>query len=433
MRSAPPVAVETKPEGQQRFGAVLRAARIARRVSLREFARRVHYSHSYLSKVENGVKPPTQAVAQQCDQALGLEGVLAALTEPAAAATHEDWPSPVQLPPGPSRFVGRTAELDSISAALAEGDSQPGAVPLVVLDGPPGVGKTATALRWAHQNLARFSDGVLFADLRGHSPADDPARPTDVLEEFLRAMGMTERVPAREHQRAASLRSLLMGRRVLLLLDNALDTPQVRALLPSSPGCAVVVTSRRRLLGLSARDGARTVSVGPLNHVESGILMREVIGEPRTAAEPEAARTLAGHCGGLPLALRLAGEKAAAQPDRSLAAVAAEMSSANSLLDALATDDDPHSAVRSVFSSSYRVLDPGDARVFRFLGRHPHPEFGESETAPLAGLSIQRCIQSLRRLATAHLIEPASPGRYRMHELLHLYANELATTGDSVE
>jgi transcriptional regulator with XRE-family HTH domain len=432
--AARPYAVDQRePDDRgQAFGTTLRTARLARNVSLRELARRVHYSHSYVSKVENGVKPPTLKLAEQCEQVLGLNGTLVACVE-LSTAPRSAWPRPIQLPPGPAQFVGREAELDRISAALTGSCGAPGTVPLAVLDGPPGVGKTALALRWAHQNLARFPDGVLFADLRGYAPDTAPVRPADVLAEFCRALGVLDRMPAGEHQRAALLRSLLTGRRVLLVLDNALDTPHVRPLLPASPTCAVLVTSRRRLSGLSARDGARPVTVPPLDPAASVTLVREIIGEQRANAEPEAVLALASRCGGLSLALRLAAQRATAQPGKSLAAFSAGMSTAGSLLDTLTADDDPHSAVRSVFSWSWRRLDQEAAVLFRSLGGHPGADFDESTVAVLIGASAKEAAAALRQLVAAHLIEPTGVGRYHMHELLRLYAGELAAehTGDA--
>ncbi|WP_369363178.1 helix-turn-helix domain-containing protein [Streptomyces sp. CG4] len=413
----------------QTFGSALRAARVARQVSVRELGRRVHYCHSYVSKVENGVKPPTVQFARQCDEALGLGGTLVASVELSvepSVPTRSAWPRPIQLPPGPAQLLGRQAESERIGAVLTASGGQPGTVPLVVLDGPPGVGKTALALRWAHENLARFPDGVLFADLRGYAPDATPARPGDILAEFCRALGVFDRIPAGEEQRAALLRSLLTGRRVLLVLDNALDTPQVRPLLPASPNCAVLVTSRRQLCGLSVRDGARSVAVRPLAPATSVALLREIIGERWANAEPEAVWRLATRCGGLPLALRLAGQRATRRSGTSLTEFADEMFAAGSLLDELTADDDPHGDLREVFFWSCRWLDQEAVLAFRVLGGHPGSEFDESTVAALLRSSTAEAAVTVRQLAVAHLIEPTGAGRYRMHELLRLYANELA-------
>lgn len=406
------------------FGAELRAARLARHVSVRELARRVHYCHSYVSKVENGVKPPTLKFARQCDEALGLRGTLVDCFDGPATTTAPTWPRPNQLPPGPAHFVGRETELACICAALDDGEHQPGTVPVLVLDGPPGVGKSALALRWAHQNLEQFPDGVLYADLGGHSPVGAPAPPAEVLAAFCRSLGVSDALPPSEQQCSALLRSLLSGRRMLIVLDDALDTPQVRPLLPASPTCAVLVTSRRRLNGLSAREGARSVSVRPFDTATAVALVRKIIGEQRANAEPEAVALLADRCGGLSLALRLAAEWIATQPGRSTG----ELAAARSLLDELEVDDDPQSALRSVLSGSWRRLSRRTALVFRRLGEHRCTEFDETTVALVAGVCTGQAAVAVRQLLATNLIEPAGAGRYRMLELVGLYANELAVT-----
>jgi hypothetical protein len=409
---------------ERTFGTALRSARVAGEVSLRELARRVHYSHSYVSKVETGAKPPTLEFAQVCDRALGLNGnLIRTLERPAPARSA--WPRPIQLPPGPMPFVARESEFEQISGALTHPVPVPGTARLVVLDGGPGVGKTALALHWAHQNLDHFPDGVLFANLRGHSE-DSPARPPDVLADFCRALGVTGDLSPCQDQRAGLLRSLLAGRQMLLLLDNASSAPQVRPLLPALPGCAVLVTSRRRLVGLSARDGARAVTVKPLDESASARVVGAVIGRRRAEAEPQAVADLAIRCAGLPLALRLAAQRAATQPDRPLRAFTDDMFATPSLLDELTPEDDPGFGIRSAFSWSRRQLDVDAARVFELLGQHCRSDFNECTLATLAGIAPEEAAAAIHQLVAAHLVEPVEDGWYRMPELHWMYAREVA-------
>lgn len=374
--------------------------------------------------------------------------LLADADTPAPATT----PTPRQLPPA-GDLVAREGYLAGLDALLASqaaaraGDGPLAAVdggaavspragsgagpvvgdgfagPVVVaLVGTPGVGKTALALRWAHRVAERFPDGQLYADLGGHGEGE-PALPRAVLGEFLRALGVhRDHVPESEAERSALCRSLLADRRVLLVLDNARSAEQVRPLLPGAPGCAVVVTSRAELAGLAARDNAHPVAVVPLSADDGVALLRGVLGR-RVDVEPAAAARLVDLCGGLPLALRVVAHRAVRRPSVTLTALAAQLADETRRIDLLSPPDDPSAAVRAVFSWSYRALPPDVARVFRLLGALPGADFDVEAAAAATGSDVHR---QLAVLASGHLVEEVGLDRYRLHDLLRVYAAELA-------
>ena len=339
---------------------------------------------------------------------------------------------PRQLPPDVSHFTGRGAELDRLDALLgASGAGMPATVVITAINGTPGVGKTALAIRWAHRMASRFPGGQLYASLRGHA-AVGPADPLAVLARFLRELGVAPgRIPGDLDEAAALYRSLLDGKRVLIVLDNAASSGQVRPLLPGAPDCAVIVTSRRRLLGLGARDGAAQVTLAPFLPDEAATLLRQILGAPRADAEPAAVAAIAAECAFLPLALRIAAERAIARPRQTLAALAAQLTAARDRLDVLAADDDPATSVRTVFSWSYQALPAATARMFRLLGVHPGPDIAIPAAAALAATGAAEAKRLLQALAGAHLLEETAAGRYRFHDLLRAYAAERAATDDS--
>lgn len=339
---------------------------------------------------------------------------------------------PRQLPSDVSHFAGRAAELDRLDAVLGvSGTDLPATVVITAINGTAGVGKTALAIRWARRIADRFPDGQLFASLRGHSAAG-PADPLGVLARFLRALGVApERVPGDLDEAAAMYRSLLDGKRILIALDNAASSGQVRPLLPGAPGCAVIVTSRGRLPGLGAREGATRVTLAPLLPAEAAELLRKILGPERTSIEPSAVAAIAAECAFLPLALRIAAERAIVRPHQKLASLAAQLTAARDRLDALAADDDPATSVRTVFSWSYRALSPETACMFRLLGLHPGPDISVPAAAALAGSTLRDVARALERLAGAHLVEETAPGRYRFHDLLRAYATERADTDET--
>ncbi|EWC64521.1 transcriptional regulator, SARP family [Actinokineospora spheciospongiae] len=304
-------------------------------------------------------------------------------------------------------------------------------MPLIGIDGPAGIGKTALAVAWAHDIADRYPDGTLFANLRGHDPSNKPADPADVLQDFLFALGMPpEAVPGHLEARAASLRTMLRNQRVLLVLDNAVDSDQVRPLLPSSSGCLVVVTSRTRLGGLCARDGAVRLTLAPLSDAEGVALLTLVVGR-RVTDDQEAAHELARQCGGLPLALRIAAERVTNHEHLALPRLTGIMSSRSRRLDALSAGGDESTTIRAVFSWSY-VAQPAEAAcLFRMLSLHPGPTFGLDAAAALAGATTQQTQRWLDRLVDAHLLEQPDLGRYSFHDLIRLYASERAEIEES--
>jgi DNA-binding SARP family transcriptional activator/Tfp pilus assembly protein PilF len=338
---------------------------------------------------------------------------------------------PRELPGPVPQFVGRTAELADLTGMLERASAQrPRTLVISAIAGMAGVGKTALALQWAHQVADRFPDGQLHVNLRGYDPGQ-PMSAADALAGFLRSLGVAEHeIPAQAAERAARYRSLMAGRRMLILIDNAGDVEQVRPLLPGSPSCVAVVTSRDALAGLVARDGARRLDLSLLPSAEAVRLLRTLIGE-RADAEPEAIATLAGYCARLPLALRVAAERAAASPGVSLADVTSELADQRDRLDLLDAAGDRLTAIRAVFSWSVRHLDDEAARAFRLLGLHPGADFDAYAAAALTDTTLRQARWLLDRLARAHLIQPAGTGRYGMHDLLRAYAADQAAHSGS--
>jgi tetratricopeptide (TPR) repeat protein len=336
---------------------------------------------------------------------------------------------PRQLPMDVAQFTGRDAELAALDALLIPDPVvRPAAMVIGVIDGTAGVGKTALAVHWAHRVRARFPDGQLFVNLHGYGPCL-PMAPEQALGEFLRALDVpAERIPAGVEAKAALYRSLLDGRRVVVVLDNAHTAEQVRPLLPGSASCRVVVTSRNRLSGLIAHDGASRVTAGLLPPTEAITLLRDVIGTARVAAEPEATAALASQCAYLPLALRIAAERAATRPHVTLADVAEELAVVHNRLDLLATaeQEDDATAVRAVFSWSYHALAPEAARAFRLLGLHAGGDLGVPAAAALTNTTPAQARRLLETLVGTHLIEETGKDRYRLHDLLRVYAAERA-------
>jgi DNA-binding SARP family transcriptional activator len=350
-----------------------------------------------------------------------------------AAMVPEAQVLPRQLPPDVSYFTGRDAELGRLDALLAtSGADTPAAVVITAINGTPGVGKTALAIHWAHRMASRFPDGQLYASLRGHAAGAAPADPLAVLARFLRELGIAaQRIPGDLDEAAAMYRSLLEGKRILIVLDNAASSGQVRPLLPGARECTVIVTSRTRLPGLGARDGAAQITLAPFLPDEAATLLRQILGARRADAEPPAVAAIAAECAFLPLALRIAAERAIARPRQTLAALAAQLTAVRDRLDVLTADDDPATSVRTVFSWSYQALPAGTARMFRLLGVHPGPEIAIPAAAALAATGTAQARQLLEALAAAHLLEEAAAGRYRFHDLLRAYAAERAAIDDS--
>jgi DNA-binding SARP family transcriptional activator/tetratricopeptide (TPR) repeat protein len=356
-------------------------------------------------------------------------------TEPAALGgepTAAAWPAPWQLPAAVPHFTGRTAELAALTQILDDaGAGAPGTVVISAIGGTAGVGKTALALHWAHQVAARFGDGQLYVNLRGFHPSGTPVTAAAAIRGFLDILGVPpERIPASPEAQAGLYRSLLSGKRMLILLDNARDEQQARPLLPASPGSLVLVTSRSQLSGLAAADGARLISLDVLSHGEAVQMLTARLGRDRATAEPAAVDRIAGLCAWLPLALAVAAARAGARPGFPLGAVAAELADSAGRLDALDAGD-PGSSVRAVLSWSTRQLTPDAARMFRLLGLHPGPDITVPAAASLAGTSEPEARRMLGELTRGCLIGEHLPGRYAFHDLLRAYAAEQAHHTDS--
>jgi DNA-binding SARP family transcriptional activator len=335
---------------------------------------------------------------------------------------------PRQLPAAARHFSGRSAELVALRRITDE-PAGAGLPTIIAITGGAGVGKTALALRWAHEVTFRFPDGQLHADLRGYDPGS-PVPPAEVLARFLRSLGVPgAEIPADQTERAARFRGLLTGLRVLVVLDNARSAEHVRQLLPATPGCAVVVTSRDSLAGLVVRDGAQRLDLDLLPLTDAVHLLRSLIGG-RADADPAAAQALAVKCARLPLALCAAAELAAACPAASLAELVRQLDDRHQRLDLLDGGGDPRTAMRAVFSWSYRHLDGDSARAFRLLGLHPGTEIEPCAGAALMGTTVAQARRLLTALARAHLIRPVGPAHYAMHDLLRVYAAELAVAWD---
>jgi DNA-binding SARP family transcriptional activator/tetratricopeptide (TPR) repeat protein len=366
---------------------------------------------------------------------LRQDEALTVLARPPASLAASPVPVPAQLPPAVPGFAGRGAELASLDAVLAQADRErsAGAAAVVIsaVSGMAGVGKTALAVHWAHRVAPQFPDGQLYVNLRGFDPGGQPTEPAEAVRGFLDALGVPEAIiPDGAQAQAALYRSVIAGKRVLVVLDNARDAGQVRPLLPGSPGCLVIVTSRSDLAGLVAAECAHPVSLDLLSTAEASDLLARRLGEARVAGEPEAVREIIDRCARLPLALGIAAARAAARPGFPLAAIAAELRAANGTLDPfggtdLATD------VRAVFSWSCRALSDDAARLFRLLGLHPGPDITTPAAASLVGLPPDRARQLLTGLAHANLLLEYTPGRYSLHDLLRAYATELADSHDN--
>jgi DNA-binding SARP family transcriptional activator/tetratricopeptide (TPR) repeat protein len=369
--------------------------------------------------------PPLRRLHQQI-----LTGDPALAPQPAARRVL-----PRQLPAGPRLFTGRGRELAVLTAVLDRRPAPGTALSAVVISaigGTGGVGKTWLALHWAHQHLDRFPDGQLHVNLRGFDPVGQPVPPGTVLRGFLDALGVDPSgVPVDLDAQAALYRSLVAGRRMLIMLDNARDAAQVEPLLPGSPTCTVVVTSRRRLSRLVTAHGAHQLDLDVLTEPEARELLTSHLGHARIAAEPETAAELLACCAGLPLALSVLAARANTHPDFPLAALADELRERTGRLDALDALDtgDRTTNLRAVLSSSYHALPTEAASVFELLGLAPGPDIGLPAAASLTALPASRVRRNLQTLEGAHLVQQHRPGRYRMHDLVRLYAADRAQRG----
>jgi tetratricopeptide (TPR) repeat protein len=363
---------------------------------------------------------------------------------------------PAQLPADLPSFVGREAELARTRALLEghcpqdpydRGDTEgPGGqdgprgpfgpedgrtVVTGAISGMAGVGKTTLAIRLAHTLAGRFPDGHLYVNLRGFHPALDPLSPSEAMRHLVEGLGVPpQQLPEGTEALTALYRSLFADRRMLVLLDNARDSEQVRPLLPAASGCLAIITSRHRLDGLVVTDDVRFIPLDLLTRAEGVQLLVRRLGDRRVAAEPEAAADIVDLCGRLPLALAIVGARAVAHPSFPLASIAAELREGQGNLDVF-TSRDARADVRSVFSWSYRALSPAAARLFRLLSLHAAPDIGVPAAASLAALPPRETRIRLGELVEHHLLFEVAPGRFGAHELLRAYAAELAADEES--
>ncbi|MCG8920027.1 tetratricopeptide repeat protein [Actinokineospora sp. PR83] len=339
---------------------------------------------------------------------------------------------PRQLPGDVSGFVNRSKELAALSAAMTERHESL-VVGIYILTGTAGVGKTSLALHWAHAARQNFPDGQLYVNLRGHDPGL-PVTPDQALDRFLRSLGVPpDSIPLELEDKAALYRTILAEQRVLILLDNAASVGQVRPLLPGNADCLVVVTSRNRLSGLVARDGARRLVLDTLSEAEAVELLKTVTAAYRNLDDPADLVELAALCARLPLALRIAAERASSRPLMLLHELISELRDESGLWDALTSDDEESDAVRTVFAWSYRALSADAARTFRLLGLHPGPEFSAQAAAALTGVGVAQARSLLDILVGCHVLEQRSPARYEFHDLLRAYAINQVVTQETEE
>ncbi|GGR09317.1 AfsR/SARP family transcriptional regulator [Streptomyces netropsis] len=339
-----------------------------------------------------------------------------------AVAPHHIAAVPQLLPRRPGGFTGRKDELAALDRATASGSG-----PIAVITGSAGVGKTSLAVHWAHHRRADFPDGRLFVDLHGYSaiPARDS---TSVLREFLLALGVpAERMPGSPDAMGAHYRDLTSGRRLLIVLDNARGSEQIRPLLPGGEDCVTLVTSRDRLGGLVASDAARPVPLAELPPAHSTALLSAVLGPDLVAAEPEAAARLAELCDGLPLALRVAAARLVTRPHGGLAAFAGELADEHSRLDLLNVED---TGVAAALGLTVHHLPEPARDMFHRLGPHTGATLDTGTAAALADCPPGRATVALDQLAAAHLVVETGPRSYVLHDLVRLYARTLAPGHD---
>ncbi|WP_460525801.1 AfsR/SARP family transcriptional regulator [Flindersiella endophytica] len=409
---------------------------------------RIRDLHMQILNADPALDPPQEAPLDVTSAQVPLSTALPTDEPVAELAPPEPAPvgelTPRQLPVSIERFAGRGEVLEQLDAltvaassplaardpattatSVASAASPAPAPAIAVIVGMAGVGKSTLAVHWAHRVADRFPDGQLHVNLRGFDRSGEPMPAAEALRGFLDALQVpAARLPSDVEARAALYRSILAGKRMLIVLDNARDTEQVRPLLPAAPGCAVVVTSRRMLSGLMAAEGAHVISLGLLDPVDAWQLLADRLGEDRVSAEPAATRDIIRMCAGLPLALAISAARAATNPEFSLEVLAAELRDARGGLDAFA-DEDSTTDVRAVLSWSYQQLSAEAAGLFRLLGLHPGPDLSVRAAASLAGVPIRQARRLLGELTRCHLLTEHVPGRYSFHDLVRAFAVEL--------
>lgn len=382
---------------------------------------------------ELGVEPGPEL--QQLHQAVltdtvrALEPLAEADTAPRGVVTSF---VPRQLPAPPHHFVGRQAEQDALNQALAgvKNEGQTG-VTIVSITGFGGVGKTALALHWAHQVAELFPDGQLFVNLRGFDATVPPLSPAAAVRGFLEAYAVPEeRIPADLDAQCNLFRSLMAGKHVLIVLDNAKDAQQVRPLLPGSATCMVLVTSRNQLTGLLAEGGGTSLHLDTLCADETRALLERFLSRERLSAEPDATDKLIELCGRIPLTTRIVAAEALAQPGVSISGLMGYFSEMPSQLDRFETDD-PVTSMRSILTGSYRHLDESSAHLFRYLGLYHGSPITPLAAASLAGVTLSNARRAFIELTRHNLLTLESPGQFEMHDIIRSYAAERVCAEES--
>ena len=408
-------------DGAGGFGGRLRACRRSSGLSQQELAEQSGLSIRAISKLESGrTRWPYPDSVDRLADALGLRdaeraefitaagrrlgqgtgqgaghGTRPARPRAGQAYVHRHLPAPIPA------FVGRAAELKTLSRML----DAPGATTLVTaITGTAGAGKTALAVHWAHQASGEFPDGQLSVNLRGFGPSDAPLAPADAVRVLLDALRPAGRLPETVEAQLGLYRSVLAGKRVLIVLDNARNAAQVRPLLPGSPTCRVIVTSRDQLPGLTAIEAARPLTLNTLASTEARQFLVERMGSARLAADIRATDQIISSCAGLPLALGIIAARAGLRPDLPLARIAADLARQPSL-DAFTDMADPAADIRAAFSWSYRQLDDAAARTFRLAGPHPCTDLEPPAIAALTRTTPELARRALDTLARASMIQ----------------------------
>jgi len=433
-----------EPGNGHAFGALLRERRVAAGLSQEQLAELSGLGVRTIRELERGrAKRPHRESVALLTVALELSPTAAdelaraggQLPHPERAGASGRSVCPAQLPVDIPDFTGRLTEISELSEVLAgpSGGQERAAVVICAITGAGGIGKTSLAVHVAHRVRDRFPDGQLFIDLRGTGPR--PLEPGEVLARFLRDMGVdAARVPVDQEERSAQFRSIVADRRVLVVLDNARDSEQVRPLLPGRPGCAVLVTSRGRLPGLPA---PRLLDLKMLDSADARALLEGIVGLGRASAEPDAMAGVVAACAGLPLAIRIAGTRLVLRPSWTISTLADRLADHRRRLAELDVAD---LAVRSTFETSYRALgastgaDGADhGRVFRLVGLSAGPDISLPSACALLDQGEQDADAVLQTLVDAHLLDEPSAGRYRLHDLLRVYAAERAAAEETAQ
>ncbi|WP_433436972.1 BTAD domain-containing putative transcriptional regulator [Nonomuraea sp. CA-141351] len=361
------------------------------------------------------------------------QAVLSGREEAAGATGTAALAVPRHLPRDTELFTAREEELATLDRLTlpADGSSRSAhAMAPCVITGTGGVGKTTLAVHWAHRVRDRFPDGQLYVNLQGFGPTHIARPPAEAVRLFLDALQVpSQLIPATLEAQVGLYRSLLAERRMLILLDNALDCDQVRPLLPNAPGCLALVTSRAELTGLVAAEGARTLPLGLFSPAHSRELLTRRLGVDKVGAEPQAVDDIVSRCAGLPLALAIVAAQAHARPAFPLGTLISGLDGVDGL--DVFDGGDAATNMRTVFSWSYRALSSDAARLFRLRGLLPAPEISTAAAASLAGIPVRQAHRLLTELTRANLAAERSPGRYGWHDLLRAYAEELTRLHDS--